>query len=350
MAARKKDGPGFTALQKQLNSELMEEKFRRVYLLCGDQDYLRSQNRDRLKKALLGDGDKMNLCVFSGADTDITAVIEQAETMPFLADRMVIVLDGTGILSGSAKGGDSRGDRLAAYLDRAPETTHFVISEGEVDKRKKLYKAIEREGFILPCGDLDDETIRRWAFSLFQKDKLNIRPETLSDFLELTGNDMFNIQTEASKLCAYCYGRSEVTASDIRAVCSVHLQDRIFEMIDAIVAKRPERALEIYMELLERQTAPQPILALMQRQFNTLLQVRELMDKRMGEGEIASKTGMSPYFIRKRYIPTASRYGRQVLISALEDCIQADQDYKSGLITDRIAVEMVIVRQSRRKS
>ena len=88
----------------------------------------------------------------------------------------------------------------------------------------------------------------------------------------------------------------------------------------------------------------------MQRQFNTLLQVRELMDKRMGEAEIASKTGMSPYFIRKRYMPTASRYGRQVLTAALEDCIQADQDYKSGLITDRIAVEMVIVRQSRRKS
>ena len=59
---------------------------------------------------------------------------------------------------------------------------------------------------------------------------------------------------------------------------------------------------------------------------------------------------MSPYFIRKRYMPTASRYGRQVLTAALEDCIQADQDYKSGLITDRIAVEMVIVRQSRRKS
>ena len=193
MAARKKEGPGFTALQKQLNSELKEEKFRRVYLLCGDQDYLRVQNRDRLKKALLGDGDKMNLCVFTGADTDMTQVIDQADTLPFFADRMVIVLDNTGILSKSPKGGDSRGDQLAAYLDRAPETTHFVISEGEVDKRKKLYRAIEKEGFILPCENLDDETIRRWTFSLFQKEQLNIRPETLSDFLELTGSDMFNI-------------------------------------------------------------------------------------------------------------------------------------------------------------
>ena len=90
MAAKKKEGPGFTALQKQLNSELKEEKFRRVYLLCGDQDYLRVQNRDRLKKALLGDGDKMNLCVFTGADTDMTQVIDQADTLPFFADRMVI--------------------------------------------------------------------------------------------------------------------------------------------------------------------------------------------------------------------------------------------------------------------
>lgn len=349
MAVRKKEGPSFMALQKQLNSELKEEQFRRVYLLYGDQDYLRVQNRDRLKKALLGDGDEMNLHVYSGADTDISAVIDQAETLPFFADRRVIVLDNTGILGKSGPGSSDQGDTLAAYLPNAPETTHFVISEGSVDKRKKLYKAIEKEGLILPCENLDEETIARWTLSLFRREQLSISPELLGYFLELTGSDMFNIHMEADKLCAFCHGRNMITEKDIRAVCSLHLQDRIFEMIDAIVAKRPERALEIYMDLLALQTKPQPILALMQRQFNLLLQVRELMDLRMNENEIAERTGQKPYHIRKRYMPTASRYGRQVLIAALEDCIKADQEYKSGRITDQIAVEMGIVRQSQRK-
>ena len=349
MAARKKDGPSFMALQKQLNSELKEEKFRRVYLLYGDQDYLRVQNRDRLKTALLGDGDEMNLNIYTGTETDISAVIDQAETLPFFADRRVIVLNNTGILGKNPAGGSDQGDMLASYLGSAPETTHFIISEGAVDKRKKLYRAIEKEGMILPCENLEEETIARWTLSLFRKERLDISPELLGYFLELTGSDMFNIRMETDKLCAYCHGRSQVTERDVRAVCSVHLQDRIFEMIDAIVAKRPERALEIYMELLALQTKPQPILALMQRQFNLLLQVRELMDLRMNENEIAERTGQKPYHIRKRYMPTASRYGRQVLIAALEDCIRADQEYKSGRITDQIAVEMVIVRQSQRK-
>ena len=83
MAAKKED---FGQQQKLLNTELREGKFHRAYLLCGEQAYLRLQNRDRVRAALLGDGDEMNVSVYTGMDVTAREVIDQAQTLPFFAD------------------------------------------------------------------------------------------------------------------------------------------------------------------------------------------------------------------------------------------------------------------------
>ena len=90
MAAKKDD---FAQQQSLLNKELKEGSFRRVYLLCGEQAYLRLQNRDRLRAALLGDGDEMNVSVYTGMDVTAMEVIDEAQTLPFFADRRVILLE-----------------------------------------------------------------------------------------------------------------------------------------------------------------------------------------------------------------------------------------------------------------
>ena len=166
MAAKKED---FGQQQKLLNTELREGKFHRVYLLCGEQAYLRLQNRDRVRAALLGDGDEMNVSVYTGMDVTAREVIDQAQTLPFFADRRVIILENSVFFSKKAS---VESDALADFIPEIPESASLIFVEESPDKRKKLYRAIEKAGFILPCENLDDETIRRWTFSLFQKEQL----------------------------------------------------------------------------------------------------------------------------------------------------------------------------------
>ena len=101
MAARQAKSD-FAANQRQLNEELKSGDYRRIYLLCGEQAYLRLQNKDKLVKALLGDGDAMNLSRYSGSDITARELIEMAQTLPFFADRRVIVLENTGLLNPKA--------------------------------------------------------------------------------------------------------------------------------------------------------------------------------------------------------------------------------------------------------
>ena len=346
MAAKKKSEPSFLELQKQLNTELKEGQFRQCYLLCGSQAYLRGQNRDKLEKYLLGDGDRMNVSAYKGAGLKIEQIIDQADTLPFFADRRVIILENTGFLGKSKPDISAMSDRLAAYLPKAPDTTFWIFNEESVDKRKKLYKAIKDRGLILACENLDDRTLRSWTAGLFKTRGVQINARNLDYFLSRTGTDMFNILTEAEKLAAYTSQQGVVEARDIEAVCSIHLEDRIFDMIDAVTAGNVDTALAMYMELIGLQTAPQPILALIERQLRILLQVRELSASRMDYSEIAKRTGQNAYFVKSKYLPAALRFREKALEDGLRSCVQADQDYKSGLISDRLAVEMVLVKLS----
>lgn len=338
MAAKKED---FGQQQKALNQAIKEGRFERVYLLCGDQAYLRLQNRDRLRDALLGDGDRMNLSVYSGMDITAREVIDQAQTLPFFADRRVIILENSVFFSKKAS---VESDALAAFIPEIPETASLVFVEESPDKRKKLYKAIQKQGFVLNCEDLTPQLLGRWTAGLFKKAGLAIDGPVLNRFLETVGEDMMNIVSESDKLTAYCMGRDRVTAEDIEAVCSPRLRDRIFELVSAVSRRQSQKALVIYMDLIALRTPSQVILTLLQREYLRLLQIRELQAERLGEGEIAKRVGLSPWIIKKNYLPVTGRLEPRRLEESLQLCLQADQDYKSGRIDAGIAVEMTIIR------
>ena len=355
VSGKKQSGQDFAARQKELNESLSSNDLRRVYLISGEQAYLRLQNRERVVKALMGDGDDMNLARYSGTEVTATELIDMAETLPFFADRRVIVLEGTSLMQPSSGGRGSAGltqeaEKLAAYIPQIPETTSIVFVEEHVDKRSRLYKAVaacvkQGTGYILECTTPDEATLRTWAAGIFRRNNYRISGAALAMFLEYAGEDMQNVAGEAEKLCCYCMGRKEITQQDIRDVCSPRIRDRIFDMISAIAAHDRKKALSIYMDLCSLRTAPQVILTLMRRHFHQLLQVRELTG-RMSDAEIAKAVGVPTFVITKRYRPALRLYKREMLENALEDCVRADYDSKTGQIDAGVAVEMIIIKYS----
>ena len=338
MAAKKED---FGQQQKLLNTELREGKFHRAYLLCGEQAYLRLQNRDRVRAALLGDGDEMNVSVYTGMDVTAREVIDQAQTLPFFADRRVIILENSVFFSKKAS---VESDALAEFIPEIPESASLIFVEESPDKRKKLYRTIQKNGFILNCEDLPPRMLGQWTRGLFKKAGLVIDGPTLDRFLETVGEDMMNIISESDKLIGYCMGRESVTADDISAVCSPQLKDRVFEMITAVSRRQKQKALSIYMDLIALRTPAQVILTLLQKEYSRLLQIRELRKAGEPGEEIAKRTGLSAWIIKKNYMPVIGKMDAGRLEQSLQYCLQADQDYKSGKIDAGIAVEMTIIR------
>ena len=107
---------------KSLNEDLKTGNFKQIYLLYGEEGYLKKQYKERFVKAMVAEGDTMNYAYYEGRNTDVKQVIDLAETMPFFAERRLIVFENTGFFKNA-------GAELADYIKEMPETTYFIFVE-----------------------------------------------------------------------------------------------------------------------------------------------------------------------------------------------------------------------------
>ncbi len=320
---------------KRILEDIRARNFSQIYVLYGKEDYLRKQYRDRLLTALLDGGDSMNYTCVQGRDYNLPALIDMAETLPFLAERRVISLENTGLLKGG-------GEELAEYLANPCETTVWVLIESECDKRSKVYKAAAPFNRCVEFSTQDETTLQKWILSLIKKENKKISARTLDLFLESTGEDMSTIRLELEKLFSYTLERDVITEADVEAVCPPRITGRIFDMVDAIGAKDRKKALSLYQDLQLLREPPTRILYLIGRQMNLLLQAKELRAQGMDAKAAAAKMGVPP-FAAQKYFRQAQSYSQAQLKEALCGCIEADESIKKGHMTDKFSVELLIM-------
>lgn len=323
---------------KKLSEEIKSGQLKQVYILYGEEAYLRNQYKEKLKNALLGEGDSMNFHYFEGKDVRSGEVIDLAETMPFLAERRVIILENSGLFSHG-------GEELATYLEAPSETAYFVFVEPTVDKRSKLYKAATAKGRAIEFGAQDEAVLKRWILGFLKKENKNITERDLDFFLDKTGSDMENIRGELEKLLCYCLDRDVITAQDIEKVCTKQVSNQIFDMINAVAEKKQKTAMALYYDLLTLKEPPMRIMILIARQFNMLLQVKELRNKGLDANAIGTKVGLAG-FIAKKYVAQASKFKEDDLRRALADCVESEEAVKTGRMNDVMSVELLIVKYS----
>ena len=285
---------------KSLNEDLKTGQFKQIYLLYGEEGYLKRQYRDRFIKAMLPEGDTMNYAHYEGKNINVREVIDLAETLPFFAQRRLIVFEDTGFFK-------SAGAELADYIKDMPETTYFIFVENEVDKRSKLYKAVKAKGHIVELSTQDEGTLKRWIQGIVRREKKQISDSVILYFLNKVGTDMENIQRELEKVFCYALDRQEITREDIDAVCVTQITNHIFDMVNAVADKNQRRALDLYYDLLALKEPPMRILFLMIRQYRILFQVKGLSGQGYGKKEIASKAGLHP-FAAGKYMDQANKF------------------------------------------
>ena len=148
---------------KSLIEDLKTGQFNKVYLLYGEEAYLKKQYRDKLRNAMISPDDTMNYAYYEGKGVNVKEVIDLAETLPFFAERRLIVLENTGFLKNATP-------ELADYMKEMPDSTAMIFVEEEVDKRGKLYKAIQSKGRAVELGRQDEASLIRWIGANIKKE------------------------------------------------------------------------------------------------------------------------------------------------------------------------------------
>ncbi|MBR2186204.1 MAG: DNA polymerase III subunit delta [Lachnospiraceae bacterium] len=322
-----------------IRDDIKKGVFKRVYLIWGEEDYLRDHYKKALSDAVVPPGDTMNRSVFTGKEADEEKIMALSETLPFMSEKRLILVEDSGFFKNGA------GDGFTEYLERIPEETVLVFSEGEVDRKRKLFKKVSKLEGSVECKKPEEKDLKIWIGSYLSKNGKKIRGSSVDFLISKAGTDMYLLKNEMDKLISYSGEREEVTLEDIREISSVNLQSSVFSMIDDIAAGRQKKALERYYEMLLLKEAPMRILYLLSREFNMLLLAKELSKERRGSREMAGAMKVPEFAVRK-YVAAASRYTGKQLIAAVDDCLKTEDDVKKGKITDRLGTELLIVKYS----
>lgn len=323
---------------KMLMEDIKKGQFKKVYLLTGEEVYLRNQYKKRLRNALLDPEDTMNAASFEGKGINPKEIIDLAETMPFFAERRVIMIENSGFTKNACP-------ELAEYIPEIPDSTCLILTESEVDKRGKLYKNIKNVGRVVEFNRQDERTLARWVLGTLKKEGKNITEETMHMFLGRTGSDMENIEKELEKLLCYTMGRDVITTADVEAICTEQTENRIFDMVQAITERDQRKALDLYADLLAMKEPPMRILYLITRQFNQLLQLKSLSGQGLDKSELAKKAGVPPFALGK-YQAQCRKFSTAQLRKAVEDCVETEEKVKTGQMGDQISVELLIIKYS----
>ena len=296
------------------------------------------QYKNKLLKALNPDDDTMNFNHYEGRNIDVKELIDLCETMPFFADRRVVLLEDTGFFKNKC-------DELADYMKELPDYLCLVFVEDEVDKRSKMYKAVKSCGRIGEFARQDEKTLMQWAAGILKREGKNITQRDMELLLTMTGIDMGNLRMELEKLITYTGDRNVVTRADIQEVCTTQTQNKIFDMVRAVTEKNQKRALDLYYDLLTLKEPPMRILFLLAKQFRQLLLVKEYTEEGVAQPEMASRLGV-PSFVVRNIASCARSYRISELRQAVTDFVDAEEAVKTGRLQDVLSVELLIVKYS----
>lgn len=320
-----------------IKEHIKNNQYKPVYLLYGEEDYLKKLYQDKLKDGILAGTDDMNFSYFEGKGIDEGQVAESGRTLPFFSDRRLVMIKNSGFFKNQSG--------LSDIVRTLPETTVMVFVESEVDKRNKLYKAVKEIGHISEMNGMDERNLKMWISTLLKKEGKKMTEQTIKYLIHKSGSDMKSLSNEVEKLVCYGCDRDIITVDDIDAVCTVQVTGKIFQMIDAIALHKQEEALSYYEDLLALREKPMSILFLLSRHFNILLQIKELSSLGLSNKELSSKVSVPPFAVNK-YAGQAKSFPRKKLLEILESCVTAEEQIKTGRLGDSMGVELLIVRYS----
>lgn len=326
----------------KIKDDIKNRKFEKVYLLFGEENYLKKNIINELKKALIPEtAEIMNLDIFNEKKLESKKISDACETLPFMNDfRLVIVKDSELFIQGSK----DESEKTADYIKNIPQTTVLLFVEEKVDKRSKLYKAVSKSGYCAEFKIPSEKELLSWIKKLAKEKKLIMKDNVILYFIRNVNNSMEAILAEIEKLSGYIQS-GEVSEKDIDNICTKSLEVKIFDMVEAIGNKKTKIALDIYNNMVLMKESPLMILAMIARQFRIILQSKYLSEKGFYKSDIAKKINQRE-FVVSECLAQSKNFKKKTLLQALEDCLECDINIKTGKVQDKLGVEMIIIKYS----
>ncbi len=311
-----------------------------IYLFYGLEYYLiKKELESILKKEKI---DAMNQNTYDLENSSLKEIIDDASIMSLFGEKKAIIVENSYIFTGTTnkKFPEQDVDILLSYLQNINKDTYlfFIINKESIDKRKKIVNELKKRGVIKEFAPLIEQ--KSYVMSMLKP--YQIEEKDASFLIDRVGNQLSILEQEIEKLKTYKNKDLQITRKDIVDVTCKTVDIDIFALIDNIVVKNKEKALESYTEMIKLGEEPIKIIIMLANQFRMMYQAKQLSKKGYSEKDIASSLNVHPYRI-KLSLEKSHHFQETILLSYMKQLALLDYEIKSGKIDKNIGLELFIL-------
>ncbi|HEY97194.1 MAG TPA: DNA polymerase III subunit delta [Dehalococcoidia bacterium] len=328
-----------------------------LYVLIGEDDFSIRQALEEIKKTIGDDTARLtNTTVLDGRQLTIEELRNACETVPFLAEKRLIIVEGLlGRFESVARTGRKRAnnrsgeDDVRAFTDvmkQLPEFTELVLTDGKTGGNNPLLRQLTAITGVRSFPLLRQSQLQRWIIKSVASGGGSISPQGVNSLADFVGNDLWLMSNEIEKLIVYAAGR-RIEESDVRALVSNAREAGVFAMVDAIIELRTSKAQESLQQLLRQGVAPAQLLVMISRQVRIIFQIKELRNQKKTRAEIQKKLGLTSDFVLKKAWEQSDRYSSARLREIYHRLLETDLSIKTGRYDGDLALDILIAELTR---
>jgi DNA polymerase-3 subunit delta len=327
---------------EQLIGDLKNKSYKPIYFLHGDEPYYIDRITEYITRNVLTEAEQsFNQTIVYGKDSDAGTVINLAKRFPMMSSHQVVVVREAQELKDFEK--------LIHYVENPQPSTLLVINykHKNPDKRKKVFKALEKSGVAFQSKKMYDNQVPGWISAYASKRKYSMEPKAAAILAEFLGSDLSKIVNEMDKLIiAIGSDQRNITPSHVERNIGISKDYNQFELQNALGKRDVLKANRIVNHFGENEKAhPLAVtIASLYYFFVKLLLFHYLQDK--SKQSVASTLKVNPYFV-KDYESAARRYsaGRVVeIISLLRKYDMRSKGYEGNALADGALLKELVFK------
>ena len=298
-----------------------------------------------------------NTHYLNGAKVSLTEIVAISQTLPFLSDKRLVIVDG---LLGKYESNNRRSARnstsaqslgewkeLKSLQPLVPDSTILIFRDKDVSPRNTLFRKLRGESQVLSLPTPKGEVLSRWIKTRANAKNTTIQPGSIRLIVQFIGPDLWTIDSELEKLSLYADGRS-IEERDVRTIVSQVRESNIFTAIDATLEGRWNIAIKLLKEIYNDGSSFQYIISMLSRQLRLNILAKELLATNHSSREIADRLSIKQDFVVQKTLAQARAHSLNNLLECQKHLLNADLSVKRGIQKENVMLELLVSQISLR--
>lgn len=313
-----------------------------IYLFFGEEKYLLDDLIDTLIEKYINPNSKdLDVIKFyldnKPSKLDFNRVVQELKTPSFLSEKKIILIKDSSIFSPKGK---SYHDKMQMIFDNLNHESIVIFYEDKARRYKKLFDQILALGDIVKIDALSTNELRTWVASFFKLFDIKIYNNAAESLVERCSRDMYTIRYELDKLKLIAEAK-DIKVIDLDMINKFSIPDiqgNIFNLTDAISAKRIDQALKIYENITAQGMSPVYIIYMIARQFKQLYVAKHVKSK----SELRSRLNCAN-FVANKLMQQRNYFTSDELYKIYQAIAAMDYKSKTGRVEQEESVELLIL-------